>query len=318
MPYNANQEWEVEDDSVAKRLPGLMATGSPLMTKARGDAMRTANRRGLQNSSIAAGEGTKAALGVVTPIAMKDAETTAQKNLAAQGFGYNTKLEGQRIAGQKEIVGMQETGADRRHGAELTSREKLTGMEIGSREGIAREDRTARSSDLGRELTSREGIVGRELTSRETIAREDRTARSGDLGRELTSRETIARDDRTARSGDLTRELTSRETVAGADRTSRETIARDDRAASRSTQITNAISHANTTYTNYVNGILANENIPIAERNKLIVDAGARRDAEIEFIETVFGINLGDWNKSTPNTDAQPTLPDNNNDDFQG
>jgi hypothetical protein len=118
--------YAVKDDSVESFLPGLLDKSGALMTKARGDAMRTANRRGLQNSSIAAGEGTKAALGVVVPMASQDASQTAQKNLAAQGFGYNAQLQGQQIAGQTNIAQMQITAdVQKQREADAAAMERL-------------------------------------------------------------------------------------------------------------------------------------------------------------------------------------------------
>lgn len=166
-------EWETEDDTVASRLPGLLAQNSPLMEKAKGDATRTANRRGLQNSTIAAGEGTKAALGVVVPIATQDAQQTAQKNLAAQGFGYNTKLQGQQIQGQKEVQAQSDTSAMdrlRQQGVQEADIQRMRDAAQKERDGIQLTSEEKRAAD---QINAQKEVAGQDRASRENIALRD-------------------------------------------------------------------------------------------------------------------------------------------------
>lgn len=59
--------------TVSGQMTGLLNQNSPYMQAATEGAMRTANNRGLLNSSIAAGEGQKAAIESSMPIAQQDA-----------------------------------------------------------------------------------------------------------------------------------------------------------------------------------------------------------------------------------------------------
>jgi hypothetical protein len=74
------------DDSalVSKQLSALLSKDSPYLTQARTKAMQYANRRGLSNSSMAAGAGEAAAIGAALPIASADAgaNLTAQRDNA--------------------------------------------------------------------------------------------------------------------------------------------------------------------------------------------------------------------------------------------
>lgn len=81
MPYNAQGTWIPEDDSVAPRVAAITASGSPLIRAAEGIGIRTANARGLVNSSIASGAATSAALSAATPIASQEAQQTYGKNV---------------------------------------------------------------------------------------------------------------------------------------------------------------------------------------------------------------------------------------------
>ena len=82
MAFNANNEWVPEDDSVATRVSAITAQDSPLMRAASGMGIRQANRRGLANSSIAAGASRAETLKAAVPIASQDASQISQKNLA--------------------------------------------------------------------------------------------------------------------------------------------------------------------------------------------------------------------------------------------
>lgn len=98
MAFNAQGVWVPEDDSVQSRLPGLLAKDNPLMTQARTGAAQYANKRGLLNSSIAAGAGEDAALRVALPIASQEAGQAAQKNLASITTGSSEKIAGLNVA----------------------------------------------------------------------------------------------------------------------------------------------------------------------------------------------------------------------------
>lgn len=62
------------DTSVSDRVTALASTDSAMNRAAQGIGLRTANRRGLVNSSIAAGAATGAVLDRVTPIASQEAQ----------------------------------------------------------------------------------------------------------------------------------------------------------------------------------------------------------------------------------------------------
>lgn len=107
MAYGADGTWKPEDDSVASRITGLIQPDNPFVMQAKTDANNTAQRRGMLNSSLAIGEGEKAAFNAALPIASQDAATTANKNLSAQGAAQQTGLQTQQIQGQKDLQSTQ-------------------------------------------------------------------------------------------------------------------------------------------------------------------------------------------------------------------
>lgn len=83
-------------ETVEDRLKSLTAKDSKYVELAQQDAMRSANTRGLINSSMAAGAGTEAAIRTALPIAQQDAKTYTDTRLnnqaAANQFEENRQL----------------------------------------------------------------------------------------------------------------------------------------------------------------------------------------------------------------------------------
>lgn len=144
MAYDANSgAWKYEDDSVEGRVKGLVDVNNPLMQQARTQGTQAANRRGLLNSSIAAGAAQSAVIDKAVPIATADANITAQKNLSAQGHVQTKEIVGIQEAGQNTRLDKQlTTQRDIAAGEQAAAKERL-GMQLTSQERVALEDRNA-------------------------------------------------------------------------------------------------------------------------------------------------------------------------------
>lgn len=177
MPFDATGKWIPENESVDDKLTGLLDTGSKYITQAKQAGVRTANRRGLMNSSIAAGSSEAAAIAAAAPIASQDAAQIAQKNNAVlEGsiqFDNSTRLQAQQdeaamtrqLSGQdaqKELTRLDSELQTMRQreaqGFELTRQEKdnIAAMER-QREQISSSERQAL---LGAEVSMRNTDVG--------------------------------------------------------------------------------------------------------------------------------------------------------------
>ena len=85
-----------EDDDVANQMNAITGQDSDYMKLARTSGLQTANKRGLLNSSIAAGASQAEALRAAAPLAMQSAQQIAQRNLArVQGYFDQRKQEAQ-------------------------------------------------------------------------------------------------------------------------------------------------------------------------------------------------------------------------------
>ncbi len=129
-------KWVDEDSSVASNLTGLLDSNSDYIKQARNQGERSAAKRGLMNSSIAAGSGQSAAIAAALPIASQDASTNAAKNTQQAEFVNQTKLNEQTIAGQKDLATLN-------NDAELARQKEAQGFQLTQqeRDNIAQMDR---------------------------------------------------------------------------------------------------------------------------------------------------------------------------------
>ncbi len=140
-PQLVTQAEPVADPSlVTTQLGTVLASDSPLITRARTRAAQAANRRGLLNTSLAVQAGEAAALDVALPIASQQAGQIHQANLAGGQIAATERLQSADIASREALT--RET---------LTSQEQATAAEIAGRQaisesGIAAQERIAASS----------------------------------------------------------------------------------------------------------------------------------------------------------------------------
>lgn len=132
MAWSSDGTWTAEDDGVSKRVTGLMSQDSPLMRQATTAGMTTASRRGLINSSIAAGAAQDAALKYVVPIASQEASqiSTANNNLANNNASAAQLASS--LASQEKISAENNAADWQKTQASLASQEKLNTANLNS------------------------------------------------------------------------------------------------------------------------------------------------------------------------------------------
>lgn len=91
-PYVDPQTNQVtSDQTVSGQLDSLLSQDSPLMQRAKYQGIATANRRGLLNSSLAAGAAQAAMIDAAVPIAQQDAQTYYEQSRANQNVTNDFK-----------------------------------------------------------------------------------------------------------------------------------------------------------------------------------------------------------------------------------
>jgi uncharacterized FlaG/YvyC family protein len=85
-PYQATLGEVDEQSTVEGRLSGLLSQNNPYIDRARTEAAQLANRRGMLNTSMAAGAAEGAAIDRALPIAQQDARAHLEQQFLNQGY----------------------------------------------------------------------------------------------------------------------------------------------------------------------------------------------------------------------------------------
>ena len=134
--------------TVEDRMAGLLSGESKYLNAARSKAMRTANQRGLLNTSMAAGAGEKAAIESAMPIATQDAayfqgsagktqEARLQSGLYEKQGEISKDIATHEGGIARELEAIVQQGANFRQQAELEMKKVLAAMELGNNERTA-------------------------------------------------------------------------------------------------------------------------------------------------------------------------------------
>jgi hypothetical protein len=137
------------NDSMADKVTEITSADSPLMRAAKTEGLKVANRRGMLNSSLAAGTTQRAMLDAALPIASQDAATAANKNAAARAFEYSMAAQddSQAFAGTQADLDRKLSQAMQTQSIDAAKEQQIRA--IASQEGIAAADRA-----LTREMQS--------------------------------------------------------------------------------------------------------------------------------------------------------------------
>jgi hypothetical protein len=123
--------------SVSDNVNALTAGNSTYMQQAKSAGMDTANARGVQNSSIAAGTSQKAAYDAAVPIATADAANTTAKDLSAQGYAQSSKLQGQQNQANQTIAQMNIDASTKQQAASIMAQLQISGDQLAAQKAIA-------------------------------------------------------------------------------------------------------------------------------------------------------------------------------------
>lgn len=150
--YQAPDAWRPdENDLVQGRMDGLLNSGSQYMQSAKESGLRTAQSRGLLNSSLAAGQSQAAAIEAALPIAQQDSQSLVDAGMT----GYEGKIQGE-LARQ---------GYDQSLGT--ISAQEGASSRLSAQENDAASDLSYQNYLQGSELTKLEGDISSQLKDQE-------------------------------------------------------------------------------------------------------------------------------------------------------
>lgn len=174
-----------EIQGVSGRLNTLLQSDSPYLERARHRGRQVANRRGLLNSSMAAGASEAAAIDAALPIASADADISARERaMRSQEYQQARDHRVQQLMQQR---GLDHTSAENQADRELS--ERMQGRDITSREGMQQRDIDARKFMQQVDVRSRELMQQRGISHEAAQAQAERELRSTMQQRDLRVRQ---------------------------------------------------------------------------------------------------------------------------------
>lgn len=206
-PAPPQDPYRMENDDVVDQMNRITSQDSSYMKLARGQGMATANRRGLLNSSMAAGAAEASALQAAAPMAQQNASQIAARNMARGNNAFQLQQTGMTTRSNERIAGMNNQSAETIAASRIASEEKMQGRALTQAEQQSiRQDVTQRFGIETQANVQREGYRSAEGIAAANIASEELRQ-----GRALTQaeRESI-RNDATQRFGIGTQAETSR------------------------------------------------------------------------------------------------------------
>jgi hypothetical protein len=316
LPEGLNQN-PYGDADVAGQVAKVVSQDGPLMTQARTDGLKMANRRGLLNSSMAIGASQGEVLRTAVPIGSQTAAQINARNMSDQGFHQEGALQTQRIGSAegmaaREIAsreGMQEKGILSEEGMharglssaeglaarEIASREWMQGLDLESREKLATMDIDSRELLANLDINSRERMLANQLSAAEQTQLRDLTARSQMLGQELDARESLLLQELSSRERLQTAEFQHLADQREQDRALQEQIAQwNVEASERQAAAQLAASQAQSDA--YLKAaIMSNTNLDASTREQALHAATQGHDAGLKSAESLFGISVAGW-----------------------
>ena len=148
-PYQPPDAWRPsESDLVQGRMNGLLNSGSQYMQSAKESGLRTAQSRGLLNSSLAAGQSQAAAIDAALPIAQQDSQSLVNAGMT----GYEGEIQGA-LARQEYDNGLGTIWAQEGASSRLSAQDNAAASDLSYQNYIQ-----------GSELTKLEGEISSNLS----------------------------------------------------------------------------------------------------------------------------------------------------------
>jgi hypothetical protein len=258
------------DDSVTNKVNTLTAQSSPLMQAAKTEGLKIANRRGLLNSSIAAGATQDAMLRHALPIASQEASQDHARNLQARDFEYGMASQGFAQDFQSGESALDRGLQERMQGRDIESREKLTLAQIASTEGMAAAQRALDDRMQQRQLDTADRQQIRDIASREGLAAAERALQEKLQGREIAHQTAERKLDRQLQEKLASWNLSSTDRNAAAQ----------------------FLSNMESLYAAQFDSIMANTALSDKQRSEQLQSAKALRDKQLNFVQQMYNVKL--------------------------
>lgn len=306
QPTNTITPDVYENDDVVAQLNRITSQDSDYMTLARTSGLQNANKRGLLNSSIAAGASQAAAIAAAAPLASQNAQQMAARNLERLSSGFAAERQQAQFGHE---IGMQErqlTAAEQQQLRDIEARMTMQGIDIDAQKDlqqkalanatqIATMQIEAEMERLGRTLTAQEEAQIRELASRDALTRLELASR------EMLTLEGYAQE--MARAQLAEAGATQRANLDAATRIQLmelENLSQEQMAA------LNFYLQSNQIYAHSLDQLYANKDIPAPARDAAMQNFLALRNSSANLPALIFGTQFS-WPTTPTGTPTTPT-----------
>lgn len=285
--------WTPQDDRVDTEVSRITSAGGPLMQQAKTDGLATAQRRGLLNSSMAAGAAQGAVLNAALPMAQQNAAQTAQKNLSNQEYGQNRGLQEQKFGYDTQL-----SDQDFRQNSTL-QREKfgydtqLTDQKFRNDSSLSAQDYTQR-----RGLASQQGDIDAGLQDNRYAHESNLSAQNANQQGTLSAQEAQQQrtlSDQNFRQTDYINRL---------DQQSKEKIASWNVGQYEKAQATSALQAMESLYASEFTNIAGNADLPAEARNEYLKHIATLRDSTLGLVQQMYGVNITWASPAAPTVQA--------------
>ncbi|GAB5434805.1 MAG: hypothetical protein EpisKO_41750 [Epibacterium sp.] len=294
----------------------MMSKDNPLMARARTQGAQVANRRGMLNSSAAAGEAANAVLDRVVPMASQEAQQRHTTQLSdrqhqqrlgenEQQYGFAAALSQQDFEQSAQLSEQQFEQASQLSDQEFEqqfnmSREQYRQqLEIQNRDQAFQVELSEQQFEQASQLSEQEfrqqmGMSREEYRQNLQLQEREQNFQSRENNRDRrttlqTTRMQLANDRQLARMDSQTRRQLMR-----MESDMRERIAQLDVDSQTQAQAADMVTAVNNQYQTALNTILANPDLDAEERNSMLAASGELLNHQVTMIEGLFGIDF-DW-----------------------
>jgi len=290
-------EYKEEDTSVSKRIQGLLSKDSPYMKQAETQGLQSANRRGLLNSSIAVGAAQESRVRAALPIASQEAAQAHESNVTGRGYQMQDVTQQRDITSREKMQGLDLASRERINTADIAASKERLGMQLTSQEKLALQDIQSRERMQGIDIEAQNQRLEAELGSREALQAAQIAADKERLGMQLSSQEQLALQELNAAKERLGMQLESNQELAVLDANLRERLTAMDLSSGDLRTAASLASSFESAYSNMIAGIMANPDIPAAERQRYMDHVNSLRESNLNLLEQFFSVSL-DWGTS--------------------
>ena len=316
--------------AVSDRVDAIIAKDSALMQRAATQGFQMANRRGLSNSSMAAGEAQNRVLDAAVPIATADAGDRLQRDLTRDeldsrleltnlnnktsietaniGASASLGVAGISAATQKELAAINNRHDLTMQEKDALSREALAKLGFAHESGLADRDIAARRDIANLEVESRKDITGMQLDAAAEEGALNRAFQGDQQLQEIASRMDLANLDAETRTRIATTQIEAEGAQRNLDRALQQNLsdqqiqaAREDLdvkiAAAEREKLAAIIADANNQRMAATSNTLNNADIPAATRTAAQNSINDQYQQTINYAQNLYGVKLDD---STP------------------